>query len=439
MLAFSRQAEIAPEPLDLAGFLKGFIDTLGRTLGSHIHTRLHIADRQSAYWVNLDRGMLESSLINLAINARDAMANGGLLTLSLARQRGLRDQTDIVLLTVTDTGTGMSETVRRRIFEPFFTTKPAGGGTGLGLAMVYGFVQQSGGRIEVASEMGAGTRFLLRFPAVAVPAAASPGPARPPGNAKPAQAVLLVDDNATLRVTLREQLASLDCEVHEAGNFEQAAEILRSDKQVDFILSDFDLGSGADGVQLAQWTLDKRFNIPGAIMSGHLKSFVLPPGWQSVQKPIRLDDLRMLLAAGRVGKQPENLGLGRQAARGPILVVEDNEGMRFVVVEMLRRAGYKAVDAGSAHQALQRLETDSSISLVITDLGLPDKPGGQLAKEIRERHPAIPVLLMSGTPSVHASERLAAGEILHKPFGKEALTQLVEQALARSPSPSHQA
>jgi DNA-binding NtrC family response regulator len=174
-------------------------------------------------------------------------------------------------------------------------------------------------------------------------------------------------------------------------------------------------------------------------MSGHLKSFVLPPGWQSVQKPIRLDDLRMLLAAGRVGKRPENTGLAHTAARGPILVVEDNEGMRFVVVEMLRRAGYKAVDAGSAHQALQRLEADSSISLVITDLGLPDKPGGQLAKEIRERHPAIPVLLMSGTPSVHAGERLAAGEILHKPFGKEALTQLVEQALARSPSPSHQA
>ena len=435
MLAFSRQAEIAPESLDLAGFLKGFIDTLGRTLGAHIHTRLHIADRESAYWVSLDRGMLESSLINLAINARDAMANGGLLTLSLARQRGIRGEGDIVLLTVTDTGTGMSETVRRRIFEPFFTTKPAGGGTGLGLAMVYGFVQQSGGRIEVASEVGAGTRFLLRFPAVAMPAVAGPVSARSSATGGAGKSVLLVDDNATLRVTLREQLASLDCRVQEAGDFVQAVEILRSGQTIDFILSDFDLGSGADGVQLAQWTLDKGFKIPGAIMSGHVKSFVLPPGWQSVQKPIRLEDLRALFAAGSSRAAPKDgAGQGKTATRGTVLVVEDNEGMRFVVVEMLRRAGYKAVDAASAHQALQRLKTDPSICLVITDLGLPDKPGGQLAKEIGERHPAIPVLLMSGTPSIPPGERPAVGEILHKPFGKEALTRLVEQALARSPA-----
>jgi CheY-like chemotaxis protein len=221
--------------------------------------------------------------------------------------------------------------------------------------------------------------------------------------------------------------------VLEAADFAQAVEILRSGRQVEFILSDFDLGSGADGLQLAQWALEEGFKIPGAIMSGYLKSFVLPAGWQSVQKPIRLEDLRMLLAAGRNASRPENPGRGQTAARGPILVVEDNEGMRFVVVEMLRRAGYKAVDAASALQALQRLEKDSSISLVITDLGLPDKPGGQLAREIRERHPAIPVLLMSGTPSVHASAGSEAGAVLHKPFGKEDLTQLVEQALARSP------
>src|SRR6185295_12686819 len=103
-------------------------------------TRLRLLDRTTQYWVSLDRSMLESSLINLAINARDAMPGGGVLTLSLALERGAGP--DTVLLTVADTGTGISEEVQRRIFEPFFTTKPAGGGTGLGLAMVYGFVQQ---------------------------------------------------------------------------------------------------------------------------------------------------------------------------------------------------------------------------------------------------------------------------------------------------------
>ena len=436
MLAFSRQADIAPEPLDLVGFLKGFIDTLGRTLGAHIHTRIRVSDRTHAYWVSLDRSMLESCLINLAINARDAMPSGGVLTFSLARERGGPGEPDTVLLTVGDTGSGMSETVRRRIFEPFFTTKPAGGGTGLGLAMVYGFVQQSGGRIEVASEVGAGTRFLLRFPAVAAARTAG-GAAQFADLGTQACRVLLVDDNAALRVTLREQLASLDCIVHEAADFEQAVKILRSGEPVGFILSDFDLGSGPDGMQLARWSVENGYDIPGAIISGHLKPFAgLPANWQSVQKPVRLDDLRTLLAAGRqdgaVG-QP----MAAQAAAQPgetILVVEDNDGMRFVAAEMLRRAGYVPLEAASARDAMIRLKEDSSIRLVITDLGLPDVPGAELGKAIRQQYPGVTVLLMSGTPSRpgNANSAPASSEILHKPFSKDALIQLVERALAKA-------
>ena len=432
MLAFSRQAEIAPEPLDLVVFLKGFIDTLGRTLGAHIHTRLRVMDRAADYCVSLDRSMLESSLINLAINARDAMLTGGVLTLSLAREQGGRGESDTVLLTVGDTGTGMSETVRRRIFEPFFTTKPAGGGTGLGLAMVYGFVQQSGGRIDVLSEVGAGTRFLLRFPAVAAQTVAGCNPAQPAQTEKRARSVLLVDDNAALRVTLREQLASLHCTVHEAADFEQATAILRSSKPIEFILSDFDLGSGADGMQLAQWMQDHGHRIPGAIMSGHLKNFAgLPTNWQSVQKPVRLSDLRTLLAAPAEPVAPTAPPSPQLAAA--VLVVEDNDGMRFVVAEMLRRGGYKAIEVATARDAMLRLKDDSFIRLVITDLGLPDMPGGQLAKEIRDRHPDVAVLLMSGTPSRPGLERAAPaqGELLHKPFSREALLRRVEEALAR--------
>jgi PAS domain S-box-containing protein len=428
MLAFSRQADIAPEPLELVGFLKGFIDTLGRTLGAHIHTRLRVTDRTQAYWVSLDRSMLESSLINLAINARDAMPNGGVLTFSLTCERSGQDEPDTVLLTVGDTGTGMSETVRRRIFEPFFTTKPAGGGTGLGLAMVYGFVQQSGGRIDVASEVGAGTRFLLRFPNVPEPRTAAGERTKAAKTDQRAHRVLLVDDNAALRVTLREQLASLNCIVHEAADFEQAANILRSGEPVGFILSDFDLGSGADGMALARWAGENGYRIPGAIMSGHLKPFAgLPANWQSVQKPVRLDDLRMLLAAEGRG---ETGGQALGEANATVLVVEDNDGMRFVVAEMLRRAGYKAIEAASARDALMRLKDENSIRLVITDLGLPDMPGTELGKAVRQQYPDIAVLLMSGTPSRPGAGSIpATGPVLHKPFGKEALMQLVGQAL----------
>jgi len=432
MLAFSRRAEIAPQPLDLVVFLKGFLDTLGRTLGAHIQTRLRLVDRTAHYWVSLDRSMLESSLINLAINARDAMPTGGELTLSLVRERGIAGQPDTVLLTVGDTGTGISEEVQRRIFEPFFTTKLAGGGTGLGLAMVYGFVQQSGGRIDVASEVGLGTRFLLRFPAVA-PVESALSIARPAEPEKFACAVLLVDDNDALRVTLREQLASLHCTVHEAASFEQAVEILRSDTRIEFILSDFDLGSGGNGMELAQWTQDQGYKIPGAIMSGHLKSFArLPPGWQSLHKPIRLGDLKLLLAAGNRRDEHATAAQTAPASRpmATILVVEDNEGMRFVVAEMLRRAGYHTAETGSAGAALQRLKEDTSIRLVITDLGLPDMPGSRLAETIGHRHPKIEVLLMSGTSS--QKEGTVPEEVLHKPFNREVLTQRVEEALART-------
>jgi signal transduction histidine kinase/DNA-binding response OmpR family regulator len=432
MLAFSRRAEIAPEPLDLVVFLKGFLDTLGRTLGAHIQTRLRLVDRTAQYWVSLDRSMLESSLINLAINARDAMPDGGVLTLSLARERGIAGQPDTVLLTVADTGTGINEEVQRRIFEPFFTTKPAGGGTGLGLAMVYGFVQQSGGRIDVASELGLGTRFLLRFPAVA----AAEGSQRVSSAAEPekfACSVLLVDDNDALRVTLREQLASLGCTVHEAADFEQAVGILRSDTRIEFILSDFDLGSGANGMDIAQWAEGNGYACPGAIMSGHLKSFArLPAGWQSLHKPVRLSDLKPLLAARREARAPAGPAVPAPAAA--ILVVEDNEGMRFVVAEMLRRSGYHTAEAASAQAALQRLKGDRSIRLVITDLGLPDMPGSRLAETILRQHPGTQVLLMSGSSSQEEPKAVlpVSGGVLRKPFSREALTQRVEDSLARA-------
>jgi CheY-like chemotaxis protein len=299
--------------------------------------------------------------------------------------------------------------------------------------MVYGFVQQSGGRIDVESELGAGTRFLLRFPAVAPvenTQSVQPEPAKFTG------AVLVVDDNDVLRATLHEQLSGLGCTVHEAASFEQAVEILRSGAPIEFILSDFDLGIGANGMELAQWAQDHGYRMPGAIMSGHLKSFArLPPGWQSLHKPVRLSDLRPLLAAIR---HPEEHASTEKTAPGPrpaatILVVEDNEGMRFVVAEMLRRSGYHTDEAGSAHAALQRLKDDASIRLVITDLGLPDMPGSRLAETIRRQHPGIEVLLMSGTSSQTEREDVlpVLGEVLRKPFSREALTQRVEQALAQ--------
>jgi len=427
MLAFSRQAQIAPEPLELAGFLKSFIDTLGRTLGTHIQARVDVADPAAAYWVNLDRSMLESCLINLSVNARDAMPSGGVLTLSLATEPGKEGEADTVLLTVADSGTGMSEAVQRRIFEPFFTTKPTGSGTGLGLAMVYGFVQQSGGMIDVESRPGAGTRFLLRFPAKSNAGPMRKDVAQPPSG-RMARAVLVVEDNEMLRLTLREQLATLDCAVQEAANFDQAVAILGSGTAVDFILSDLDLGKGPDGIALAQWAHQNGY--PGAIISGHLTALGgLPENWRSVQKPVQMNVLMKLLSAAGDCGAPKAPVPGSSA----ILVVEDHADIRLIVVETLKRRGHHVVEAATGREALHRLKGDPGIRLVLSDMGLPDMPGRRLVEEIRKLRPATTVLLMTGSTSPQASDQGEpdAPPPLQKPFSGENLTRFVEEALAR--------
>ena len=443
MLAFSRQADIAPEPLELAGFLKGFIETLGRTLGSHIAIRLHAAPA-AVHWVSLDRGMLESCLINLSINARDAMPNGGVLTMALDAQPGAAQEDGMVLLTVTDTGTGMSEAVRQRLFEPFFTTKPAGSGVGLGLAMVYGFVQQSGGGIEVESKLGIGTRFLLRFPAAALPEEKAPNPGQPVAAAGAARTILLVDDNDALRVTLREQLAALKCTTHEAATFEQAVCVLRSVADIDFIISDFDLGDGPDGVQLARWADQNGYGGPGALISGHPRHFAgLPENWHVLQKPIQLGDLKKLLSPGvaaAANGQEARPGLSGSPLHPAgsfvpaILVVEDNDDMRFIAVEILKRGGYTILEAANAGEALEKLEQTPAIMLVLSDLGLPDMHGTQLAQEIRRLYPRAGIALMSGTlSSSEFSDQAPRGDaILRKPFTAESLANFVSDALARA-------
>src|SRR6185295_1703459 len=185
MLAFSRRQILAPEPIDLGALAEGIFDLLRRTLGEDIEIELRPSAR---LWPAMaDKGQVESALLNLAINARDAMAPGGKLTIE-TRNAHLDDDYvrlnpetapgDYVMLAVTDTGSGMSPEVIARAFEPFFTTKATGKGTGLGLSMIYGFAKQSGGHLKIYSEVGHGTTIRLYLPRHKVePAAKATGAA----------------------------------------------------------------------------------------------------------------------------------------------------------------------------------------------------------------------------------------------------------------------
>ncbi|HEX8851011.1 MAG TPA: ATP-binding protein [Gemmatimonadaceae bacterium] len=223
LLAFGRKQVLQPRVLDLAEVVAGIEPMLRRLIGEHIELRTEHA--RPAARVHADPGQLEQVIVNLAVNARDAMPNGGVLT--IATEHGGGADSGLVRLVVRDTGTGMSEATRARIFEPFFTTKEPGKGTGLGLSTVYGIVAQSGGRIEVESALGAGTTFAVMLPAgeSAAPAERNEATASPPPRGT--ETVLLVEDEATVRDLAERALRTQGYAVLVAENGAAALDIAR--------------------------------------------------------------------------------------------------------------------------------------------------------------------------------------------------------------------
>jgi signal transduction histidine kinase/CheY-like chemotaxis protein len=252
LLAFSRKQVLQPTVLDVGAVIRGLAPLFDRLLGEHIDVRVDAPDDLPR--ILADRGQLEQVIINLSINARDAMSKGGVLTLQ-AHADGAAGADPCVVIRVSDTGTGIPAAVRDRIFEPFFTTKEPGKGTGLGLATVYGIVKQSGGLIDVESVEGRGTTFSIRWPtvrdAVPVVGAAEPEQAWPRGS----ETVLLVEDDPYVRLLARRTLETCGYRVLPAAEPQEALR-LAADARIDIIVSDVVMPnmSGPDMVERFQST-----------------------------------------------------------------------------------------------------------------------------------------------------------------------------------------
>lgn len=259
LLAFARKQALEPRVVDLGKKLFGMEDLLRRTLPEHIDLRITVAEHP--WQTKLDPGALEAAILNLALNARDAMPNGGTLGIEIrnvtceendletAPEGAVRDH---VMVSVTDTGTGIEPHVLDRIFEPFFTTKDIGKGSGLGLSMVYGFVKQSGGQIRAQSEPGKGTTLQLFFPRASLPddtrAAQKSQFSMIGGN----ETILVVEDDQLVRENLIDQLQSLGYRVLAATTAPEALEIIRRPDAIDLLFTDIVMPGGMDGVQLAK-------------------------------------------------------------------------------------------------------------------------------------------------------------------------------------------
>jgi CheY-like chemotaxis protein len=262
--------------------------------------------------VMADPGQLESALLNIAINARDAMPDGGLLRFHgracvlPADVRGELDDPSapddiFVAISITDTGTGMPEEVKERAFEPFFTTKEAGRGTGLGLSTVYGFVKQSRGAIAIESAPGAGTTVTLYIPQP-WDTAIAPDDASPAGQTVPAGLkVLMVEDDAEVRAVVRTFLDTLGCKVTACTSAEQALAMLTPDTDFDLLLTDIALGPGMRGTQLAKEAQARFPKLAILLMSGFSSELLdadrdSPPSWELLPKPYSRAQLATAIA-----------------------------------------------------------------------------------------------------------------------------------------------
>jgi PAS domain S-box-containing protein len=301
LLAFSRKQVLVPALLDLRAIVADMGRMLQRLIGEHIE--LVVSVDADLWSVRADQGQIEQALLNLAVNARDAMPRGGTLTIgaynreSSARPPGEGPAGRVIVLSVRDTGVGIDPAVRDRIFEPFFTTKPRGQGTGLGLAMVYGIVKQSGGTITVDSSPGAGTTFTLCLPAEDRPAAVMPAPPRAPSAlAAGPLTVLLVEDDDMVRAVTRGMLAVRGCRVLEARNGREALRVWQeSGASVQLVVTDVVM-PGMNGRELAEHLQRQRPDLKVLFVSGQTDGLFLdqnrlPRGTAFLAKPFEPETL----------------------------------------------------------------------------------------------------------------------------------------------------
>jgi PAS domain S-box-containing protein len=308
MLAFSRRQVLAPEPIDLGQLTHGMEDLLRRTLGEDIEIELKPA--ADLWQARADKGQVESALLNLAINARDAMGSGGKLTIEsrnvhldedYARANVEMTPGDYVVLAVTDTGSGMAPDVAKRAFEPFFTTKAVGKGTGLGLSMIYGFAKQSGGHLKIYSEVGHGTTirlYLPRYVGEAVRGGVHPrqSAAEPSHKSRASETILVVEDEAPVRNLVVNQLRELGYQVIEAPDGPAARAILAGNQPIDLLMTDVVMPGGMTGGQLAEIAQQLRPGLKTLFSSGYTQNSIahqgkLEPGVEFLSKPFRRTDL----------------------------------------------------------------------------------------------------------------------------------------------------
>jgi signal transduction histidine kinase/DNA-binding response OmpR family regulator len=452
MLAFAKRQPLKPTVLSPRRLIDGMSELLHRALGDGVTVETRFP---TTHWnVLVDRNQLESALLNLAINARDAMDGHGGLTMSaenvvMAESSVIENARvragEYVLLEVSDTGKGMSEDTRERAFEPFFTTKQSGHGTGLGLSMVYGFVKQSGGFVFISTQFGKGTQIRMYFPRCVEAEEVDEKRIFDAASFRGVETVLVVEDEPDVRLMAVEMLTHLGYDVLEAADGDEAAKILEDTANIDLIFSDVVMPEEIKSTELARRAAQRWPPIPVLFASGYTKDFIvrdgkLEPGVTLLNKPYSQEDLafnvRSVMDISKRTRESEganaseNGGKSKSADNPPasVLLVEDDGASREATKELLLALGHQCAAVSSAEEALAALSS-TDYDLLLTDINLPQMSGLELARVVRSTRPDMAVVFVSGYGQIDLGNRLAGARILRKPFELAALSELLADVM----------
>lgn len=436
LLAFSYPQSLEPRELSLNKVVEGLDPMLRRLLAEDIQLTVRLA-RESCY-LNADQAQLEQAIVNLVVNARDAMRHGGELEIRTALVSLGRSNPDLrpgakpgtyVVLAIQDSGCGIESADLNRIFEPFFTTKKAGRGTGLGLSIVYRFVEQNGGYMRVESTPGQGALFVIYLPACLESSAKPSAGHGHAANLNRKETILLVDDDSCARVYVEIVLKDLGYTVLSVSDGRQALETLKTHTgNIDLLLTDKMLPDQS-GSNLAEKLSLARPQMKVLFMSGYLdanKLNLLPGAGAAVLvKPFSAEILASTL---------RDVLDTRSSAQPKLLIADDDPSIRAYLARVLEHAGFDTLEARDGSEILKQC-AENEISVVITDLAMPAQEGLETIGELRRGFPKVKIIAISGffasTSSLAAARHLGACAVFPKPVDIKTLIDTVRQLTSR--------
>lgn len=455
LLAFGRRQALEPKVVNVSRFVREMDDMLRRAIGEAIEIETIVA---GGLWNTfIDPAQIENAVLNLAINARDAMDGRGKLTIELgnahlddsyARTHDEVTPGQYVMLAVTDTGCGMSPEIIEKVFEPFFSTKAEGKGSGLGLSMVYGFVKQSGGHVKIYSEIGQGTTIKMYLPRAMesedVEVSVDTGPI-----AGGTETVLVVEDDPEVRETVVAMLADLGYRVLKAVDASSALNVIESGIPIDMLFTDVVMPGTLKSPELARKARERLPDIAVLFTSGYTENSIvhggkLDAGLELLSKPYTRDALarkfrhvlgnqRQRAMAGAANVQAANASSATTVtAQLTVLLVEDDDLIRLNAAEILQDAGHIVVEAASAEDAMAALQT-APYDVLVTDLNLPGASGTELADRARALRPSVGIVFATGDSS--AIKAGFIGSLLAKPYNADQLIEAVADACVNAPAP----